>query len=177
MTTPYTYLIGWTKLNRFYYGVRFRKGCSPEDLWATYFTSSKAVKTLRETIGEPDIIEIRKTFNDPERAREWEHKVLRRMRVSGSERWLNKTDGRSIPASLGDANASRDPMVREKISKALTGRKRPDVAERNRALKGKGVIGAKFGHRHSEETKNKQAAARASFLETPKGHEQRQKSR
>ena len=47
----YTYLIGWTKYNIQYYGVRYAKGCHPDDLWKTYFTSSKYVKEFREKNG------------------------------------------------------------------------------------------------------------------------------
>jgi hypothetical protein len=42
--TPYTYLIGWSHLNKWYYGRRTAKGCHPSELWVKYFTSSKSVK-------------------------------------------------------------------------------------------------------------------------------------
>jgi len=29
----YTYLIGWSKLKKYYYGVRFAKKSNPKDLW------------------------------------------------------------------------------------------------------------------------------------------------
>lgn len=57
---PYTYLIGWTILDCYYYGVRTAKGSTPEDFWKTYFTSSKQVKKLRIQYGDPDVIMIRK---------------------------------------------------------------------------------------------------------------------
>lgn len=38
--TPYTYLIGWSKHNIWYYGKRTAKNCHPNDFWVTYFTSS-----------------------------------------------------------------------------------------------------------------------------------------
>jgi len=38
---PYTYLIGWSNLNTWYYGRRTSKNCHPSDLWQKYFTSSK----------------------------------------------------------------------------------------------------------------------------------------
>ena len=63
---PYTYLIGWTKYNVWYYGSEtgFKtKIANPSNLWKTYFTSSKYVKQYREKYGEPDIIEIRKVFS------------------------------------------------------------------------------------------------------------------
>ena len=86
---PYTYLIGWKDRNLFYYGVRYKQGCNPNDFWVDYFTSSKKVKTLIHDIGDPDIKEIRKTFNSPESAIIWEQKVLRRMNVIKKENWIN----------------------------------------------------------------------------------------
>ena len=58
--TPYTYLIGWKSLDKWYYGVRYGKGVHPSDLWVVYFTSSRHVKKFRDDHGEPDVIEIRK---------------------------------------------------------------------------------------------------------------------
>lgn len=90
---PYTYLIGWTTYNKWYYGVRYRKGCHPDDFFKKYFTSSKHVKKFIEQYGLPDIIQIRKTFDNKEKALLWEHKVLKRLKVTYNEKWLNKTDG------------------------------------------------------------------------------------
>lgn len=59
---PFTYLIGWSKHNLWYYGCRFAKGCKPDDLWTKYFTSSigkddiKGVREYRQELGEPDVI-------------------------------------------------------------------------------------------------------------------------
>ena len=61
--TPYTYLIGWSKLNIWYYGVRFAKGCHPSDLWIKYFTSSRIVKRFVLDNGPPDMISIDRVFN------------------------------------------------------------------------------------------------------------------
>lgn len=92
MHIPYTYLIGWSNYNKYYYGVRFAKNCNPNDLWKTYFTSSDKVKKSRLEFGEPDIIEVRKTFIDTKSARLWESKVLRKMNAVSDQRWLNQTD-------------------------------------------------------------------------------------
>lgn len=86
---PYTYLIGWSNLDKWYYGVRYSKKANPEDLWKTYFTSSKIVKEFIEANGNPDIIEIRKTFNSHIKAKNYEDKVLRRLKVNKSDKWLN----------------------------------------------------------------------------------------
>ena len=65
----YTYLIGWSKLNKWYYGVRYaNKIIAENDLWVKYFTSSRHVKNFRKIHGEPDIIKIRKKFNKKEKA-------------------------------------------------------------------------------------------------------------
>lgn len=93
---PYTYLIGWSKHQKYYYGVRYSKDCSPEDLWNGYYTSSKYVKDFREENGEPDIIEVRKIFETRDEARTWEHNVLKKMNVSKKKEWLNQSDNSSV---------------------------------------------------------------------------------
>lgn len=90
---PYTYLIGWSKHNKWYYGRRTALYCNPSELWKTYFTSSNSVKKFREQYGEPDIIEIRKIFSDINRARIWEDTVLRRLKVVRSSKFLNRRNG------------------------------------------------------------------------------------
>lgn len=90
---PYCYLIGWSALNTWYYGVKFAKNCNPTGLWVTYFTSSKHVENFRKQHGEPDIIQIRKTFNNKHDALLWEHKVLRRLNVHKQPAFLNKSSG------------------------------------------------------------------------------------
>ena len=97
--TPYTYLIGWSKQNKFYYGVRYARNCDPSELWVTYKTSSKHVKNFISKHGNPDIIQIRKTFNTPDAARLWEHKVLRRLKVTSNDKYINQTDNISIQNS------------------------------------------------------------------------------
>lgn len=88
---PYTYLIGWTKHNRYYYGARWAKDCSTKDLWHTYFTSSKYVKTFRKKYGEPDVIQIRKTFSDIDKCRFYEQKTLKKLNVLTEDKWLNRS--------------------------------------------------------------------------------------
>jgi hypothetical protein len=110
MNIPYTYLIGWSKLNKWYYGVRYAKSCLPADLWVKYFTSSNIVKQFRLLHGEPDIIEIRKTFTNAESAKRWEEKFLKRMNVIESENWLNKNDKCAPPTLFGHThNRGRKP--------------------------------------------------------------------
>jgi hypothetical protein len=105
MTVPYTYLLVFTNPNttekKFYYGVRYMKGCHPDDLWITYFTSSKQIKLLRDTFGDDCFqYEIRKVFTTVDSARYWETKVLKRMRVLENEKWLNNTTNEAIAPEL-----------------------------------------------------------------------------
>jgi hypothetical protein len=96
---PYTYLIGWSHLNKWYYGSEYgniTKIAHPTNLWTTYFTSSSYVESFRKTNGEPDVIQIRKTFSTMNETRMWESKVLKRMNVVKNDNWLNKFDGIGI---------------------------------------------------------------------------------
>lgn len=101
---PYTYLIGWSKIDKWYYGVRYATNCDPALFWIVYFTSSDVVKQYRNDYGEPDVIEIRKTFNDAESARIWEHKVLKRLNVQFNDKWLNISTGKAPPIMRGEDN-------------------------------------------------------------------------
>jgi hypothetical protein len=42
----YTYLIGWSKLDKWYYGVRYASNCNPDELWVKYKTSSKQLVVI-----------------------------------------------------------------------------------------------------------------------------------
>jgi len=90
MIKAYTYFIGWKKLNLWYYGVRYKKGCTPDDFFTTYFSSSKLVHALMLKHGMPDVRKIRKTFNNVKASLIWEQTVLRRMNVLHKENWLNQ---------------------------------------------------------------------------------------
>ena len=134
--TPYTYLIGWSLLQKWYYGARYARissclyetGCHPDDFFVTYFTSSVVVKQIIEKHGIPDVIQIRKTFpantetpSDEEiskvtnAARMWEHKVLKRIQAVKRQDFLNRTD-----------NAG---------PKVINGQKRPGVGGRKPGCK------------------------------------------
>jgi hypothetical protein len=123
--SPYTYLIGWSKLDKWYYGVRFAKksyclyesGCHPDELWVTYFTSSETVDLYRKTYGEPDVVEVRKRFNIKESAIEWENKVLKRIGAANNLRFLNKTENKSFPHSIECIQKGTAKMKQTKASK------------------------------------------------------------
>jgi hypothetical protein len=133
MTTPFTYLIGWPEHDLLYYGVRYRCGCDPSDLWTKYFTSSKHVMTTRQNIGEPSVVEVRQIFETVEDARKWETRVLTRLDARNNPRFLNKTN---IPAP-GAYDFTLEH--REAISKRLKGRVQSakERAQRIASLTGK----------------------------------------
>lgn len=132
---PYTYLIGWTNHNKWYYGVRYAKKCNPNDLWVKYFTSSKKVKEFRKNHGEPDIIQIRKTFLDSKSAKLWEDRVLRRMKVHINDLWINirkdTFNGVVITDEMrkknGDAHRGQIPW-----NKGLS---RPDISDKMKEMR------------------------------------------
>ena len=113
--TPYTYLIGWLQHNKWYYGVRYSKNCRPNDLWIDYKTSSIYVKKFVLEFGDPDIIQVRKVFDNIKKAQLWEEKVLQRMKVIKEDKWLNKNNVRAIEDQTGS--------IKPKQSKAMKGRK------------------------------------------------------
>lgn len=162
---PYTYLLVHKISGLKYYGVRFAKGCHPNELWKTYWSSSKTVKQLIRTDG-PDSFEIsiRKTFINAELARKWENKVLRRLNVVKNTNFLNKTDNISIAPLYGSDNPATRAEVREQISKSIKERAKQfpnprigtitsqNVREKQSIAK-QGALNPFYGKTHSDETK------------------------
>ena len=135
--TPYCYLIGWTSLNKWYYGVRFAKNCHPSDFWVSYFTSSKHVKQLRAEHGEPDVIEIRKTFNEKTNALIWEHKVLRRLKANKDSRFVNISIG--LGAGYADhTGRKQSEQHKQRRADSHRGQKHPKSCGQKISAKAKG---------------------------------------
>jgi hypothetical protein len=166
---PYTYLIGWSKYSKYYYGVRWGKNCNPSELWITYFTSSKYVHDFTEKYGNPDIIEVRKIFKTADKARLWEHKVLKRIKAADKEEWLNITNSISIRYVTHPLKGkSHNEKTRIKISESLLGKKDSEDTRKKKSNASKLKTGDKngmfgktgennpnFGSKRSEETKQK----------------------
>lgn len=112
---PFTYYISWSKLDIHYYGVRFANGCDPLDLWVKYFTSSNVVKEFRKIHGEPDIIQVRKTFTDINKARRWECRVLRKLKVKKRSNWLNDNAGMAINWKSGKEHQNYGRIFSEEV--------------------------------------------------------------
>ena len=89
----YTYSITFLITGQIYYGVRYAKGCHPSELGRRYMSSSKTVKRLISEYGiEKFNFKVRKVFNDPKKARDFETKVLQRLKVKQNSKYLNKHD-------------------------------------------------------------------------------------
>lgn len=161
---PYTYLIGWTEQKKFYYGVRYSRNCEPSDLMTTYFTSSPKVSEMVASYGLPDIIQIRKTFSDTKKARLWEHKVLRRMKVLQEDKWLNRTDNKSIEPQIGEKNHmfGKFGSLSHRYGKILHDESKKVIGEKSRMKKGNMPAGFSekmrdivTGRKHKNSTKEK----------------------
>lgn len=100
-----------------YYGVRYARGCEPSDLWKTYFTSSERVAAYRREHGDPDVVEVRKTFMLKSEAQAWEDRVLRRARCVQLKHWLNGSNG-------GRTFNADNPITRARVAEANRGKKR-----------------------------------------------------
>lgn len=102
---PYTYMIKWTGRGMSYYGVRYSQRSCPEDLWVSYFTSSKRVSEYRAEHGEPDVVQVRRVFATAEAARRWECALLRRIKAPSRSDFLNCHD--AGPAFMGGSTRGR----------------------------------------------------------------------
>lgn len=169
----YTYLIGWSRLNKFYYGAQWNKNADPAALWKTYFTSSKWVAKFRAEFGEPDIIEVRKQFGfDAMACRAWEERVLNRARKTIPGVWLNRASGnrkwflqtgwshsestkkRISEAKSGRPGRPQSPETRAKIAASKTGKTREFSREHRERLSSAGKVRV-----FSEEHRKKLASA------------------
>lgn len=164
---PYTYLIKFKPTGQCYYGSRFknvRLGLNPEDdLMINYTTSSNKINNLISEHGlDAFEWEVRRTFDTPKQAAEWEIRVLKRCKVLESEKWFNSNVAGHILLTeegrkkISDYHSGKPKSKehKEKISKTQQGSKRPwsknnlpkDVAGSNNPM---------YGKQHSDETKRK----------------------
>lgn len=167
--TPFTYLIGWKHLNKFYYGVRYAKDCHPSDLWSRYFTSSKQVHDYATKYGNPDIIMVRKTFKSRQDAINWETKVCNRLNVKDDPRWLNQHngDGKFI------APTSCTEIHKRNVRKAKLGVTYPQESIQKRVetwkAKYSGSNNPNLGRKHTLEARLNMSKARKGLPSTFKG--------
>lgn len=98
MTVPFTYIITHIPTGVKYYGARWKKGCHPNDLGSTYFSSSKFMKRIISEEGVDNFhFEIRKIFQNAIEAISWETKFLTRVDAARSNKWFNKHNNQGTP--------------------------------------------------------------------------------
>lgn len=181
----YTYLIGWSKLNRWYYGVSFKEGRTEQDLWKTYFTSSKYVKEFVSEHGDPDIIVIRKRFVSGEKARLWESRVLRRLNVVHDDRWLNKTDNRAIDPERAlagslknkgkEKTAAHKAAIAESIKKRHAEKGHPRLGLKHTDESKAKMRERRLGKKHTDEARRKISESSRTRTRAPISEETRRK--
>lgn len=144
---PYTYVITFLITGQRYYGVRYSKFADPVELGKTYFSSSKLIKSLIKEYGLSYFnFEIRKIFDDRNKACLWESKVLKRLDAAHSNVWLNRRNNEGNFYARGKhSSESKIKMSLSKKGKYL-GRK---------GLSRFGYDNPMYGKNHSEETKRK----------------------
>jgi hypothetical protein len=149
---PYTYYLFHKPTGKHYYGVRTAKNCHPDELWKTYFSTSKIVKSLREQYGDDSFdYKVRKLFETPKDALEWETKFLTRIDAASKDEWLNQHNGggKFTTAEKGSwiTGKTHNEKTRRKISEA----RKQYVGEKH----------PMYGKNHSEESKRKMAENRS----------------
>ena len=191
---PFAYLITSKIDGRRYYGIKFSKDADPDQLWTTYFTSSKEVRAKVVKYGaDAFTAEVRKVFETAEQAINWESRFLTRINAALREDWMNKSNGYLCMGSINKGRKKTAEhlenwkMVRKghtvseetkkKIGDANRGRKQPAEANEKRRQWSTGqthtneakekIRKAATGRRHPPETIAKIKAARQ--LQTEQG--------
>jgi hypothetical protein len=142
--TPYTYALTHLPSERRYYGVKWATGCHPSTFWIDYKTSSGYIKELIDQDGlHAFTYEIRKVFDDPKKARDWEKKVIKRLGVPKNPHWINK----KIPGK-------RFHSTPESLAK-LRGRPKSEEHKAKISASNVGKHDHWNGKKHSEESKIK----------------------
>lgn len=143
---PYTYHLFHKPTKKHYYGVRTAKDCNPDELWKTYFSTSKIVKSLREQYGDNSFdYEVRKLFETPEDALEWETKFLTKINAAEREDWLNRHNGGNTFTTVNKSSWNKGIPHPEIVRKKIAEKRKPYVGE----------LHPMFGRQHTDESKKK----------------------
>ena len=90
MTTPYTYVLKHKPTGRIYFGARWAKKCHPDDLFVTYFSSSKTInKMIKEEGADVFMYKVVETFSRPEDCVRKEYEVLQKYKAGRNPRFIN----------------------------------------------------------------------------------------
>jgi hypothetical protein len=90
-TIPYTYSVTHKTSGIHYYGSRYCKGCSPDDFFKTYFTSSKIIQDLIKREGiDSFTFKIRKKFKTHLLCTAHESRFLKRVDAKNNPKFFNR---------------------------------------------------------------------------------------
>lgn len=182
---PFTYIVGWTKANLYYIGVKYAKGCKPEDLGTTYFSSSKKIGALWAYC-EPDFKTIY-PFDSPEEALWFEELLQKEFNVLKSKQFANLSiSGKEFRMT----ESAKEKLSRIRKGKPLSaehrakisegGKRRPPCSAETRAKLSAALKGKKKSAEHiakmsanatniSEETRAKMSAKKKGQVPWNKG--------
>jgi hypothetical protein len=113
---PFAYKISWND-GTFYIGCRYAHNCSPEDLFTTYFTSSKWVKKHVNKYGDPDTIEILGIFESGKEARACEKVSLLTNEIYKDPKCLNRAVGMRFMIQFGRYKSDIKKKKKSKVKK------------------------------------------------------------
>ncbi len=92
--TPFTYYLEHKLTKRKYYGRRTRKGCKPEDLWVTYFSSSRLInQIIKEEGADIFAVKVARIFQSADDCILHEQKFLKKVNAAKNPAWFNQHNG------------------------------------------------------------------------------------
>ena len=102
---------------------------------------------------------MRQTFPTDTLAREWEHKVLKRLKVIQDGKWLNRGTGKAIPILIGRENGNfgrkHTDEVKQIVSLTHKGKIISLEHRRKLSLFNSGEGNPNYGKKHTDEAKRK----------------------
>lgn len=119
----------------------------------------KKVKAFIELYGDPDVIQVRKTFNNKVKAQEWEKRVLLKLNTKSSNKWLNDgcymsgVDKHSEESKKKMSESSKGKFTKEHCNAISKGRRGMTFSQTHID----NIRIASTGVKQSEETKLKRA--------------------
>lgn len=148
----YVYLIRHIPSGRFYAGSSYKKDCHPDQLWTTYFTSSKYIKDLiaQDGTNSFEVLEvIPRPLSD---ARSYEALLLKSVNAAKSVKWINKSNGDSKLLITRHTDETKNKLSSMKLGIPLGPQSQSHKDKIKAALK---LVPKPTGWNHSEETKEK----------------------
>jgi hypothetical protein len=160
--TPYTYFVLHIPTGLKYYGSKYGKDSTPDTFWKPggYFTSSLKVKKLLKEYGIDSFkAEVRKVFENPDQALNYEYRFLKKVRALDKSEWLNENLGGEKFRNVGPAS-----------EKALASQRKKKQTPEGNAKRSASLIGRVI----SEDTKKRMSLSQ---LNRPSDREERRRDK